>query len=171
MADLKETQGDISAAMETADEELEVWRKIEEQQCHGQTVYKPRPRSDSKKRKRKEKKRPPRKKSKYTEPDTDDDSIEDDSDADSDVESGCAGSNLDRGEPLKEDELATKIAELRSTKKEGRREKMNVNNQIKAVWKEIQDLDAEQEAIDALVSAICISARNEYSPDISIINK
>jgi hypothetical protein len=163
MADLKETQGDISAAMETADQELEVLGKIEEQQCHGQTVYKPRPRSDSKKRKRKEKKSPPRKKSKYTGADSDHDFIEDDSDADSDVESGYAGSNLDRGDPLKEDELATKISELRSTKKEGRREKMNIDDQIKAVRKEIKDLDAEQEAIDALVSSICISARNEYS--------
>ena len=165
MSDLKDTKGDISGAMETADEELEVWEKLQEQQSEGQTVYKPNPQSDSKKRKRADKKSPSRKKSKYTEPDMDDDFIDDDIDSASDAGSDYAAADADedRGEPLTEDAITNKIAELRTTKKIGRSEKAQIDEQIKAARREIQQLDTEQGAIDAQLSAKCISGRNEYS--------
>ena len=165
MSDLKETKGDISTTMETADEELEVWEKLQEQHSEGRTVYPPKAESLSKKRKRVDKKSPTRKKSKYTEPDTDDDFIDDDTDEPSEAGSDYATSEFDqdRGEPVTEDDITTKIADLRATKKIGPREKAQLDEQLKAIRKEILELDTEQDAIDAQLSAKCISGRNEYS--------
>ena len=163
---LKDTKGDISAAMETADEELEMWEKLQEDQNEGVVVYAPtKLKSTSKKRKRSGKTSTPRKKSKYVEPDTDDEFIDDGSDRDSDAGSYYSGadSEADRGEPLTEDHIILKIAELRAAKKAGRSKKFQVDEQIKAMRKEIAQLDSEQEVIDAELSARCISGRNEYS--------
>ena len=165
MSTLKETKVDTSTVMENADEEIEVWEKLQEQLNEGQTVYKPNTQSRSKKRKRTDKKSASRKKSKYTEPDSDDDFIDDDSDAVSEARSDYAvpDADQDRGEPLTEDDITTKIAELRTTKKIGRSEKVKIDDELKAIRKEILELNTEQDAIDAQLDAKCISGRNDYS--------
>jgi GTPase SAR1 family protein len=76
IADLKEAKSDMTAAMDSAEEELDVWEKLQEECSDGKAVFKPKPKSE--KRKRVSKSTPPRKKSKYTEPGSDDDFIEDD---------------------------------------------------------------------------------------------
>ena len=144
MSALKETKGDISATMESADEELEVWEKLQERLNEGQTVYKPKPDSQSKKRRRVDEKSPPRKKSKYTEPDTDDDFIDDGSDLTSEAGSEFAISKAvqNLGEALTEDEITTKIADLRTTKKIGRGEKVQIDEKLRAIRKEVLELDS-----------------------------
>jgi hypothetical protein len=159
--DLKDTKSDIAAAVDSAEEKIEVWEKLQEDENDGKTVYRPQP--ESKKRKLKAK-TTPRKKSKYTEVDSDDDDFIDDgsnaSDAGSDYDEP---SPQDPGEPLTEEEISAKIAELRATKKEGKNRRRETDDQIKAVREEVKNLNAEREEIDAKLSALCISGRNEYS--------
>lgn len=160
---LKETKSDISAAMEAADEELEVWEKLQEQSSAGQEVFMPKPKSQ--KRKRVGKPSKPRKKVNYADPDTEDDLDQQSDDVDSDAGSDYASSNTsdDQREPLTEDDITNKITELRITKKEGRHERNKVDEEIKILRRQIEEVDKENEAIDALLSGKCISGRNEYS--------
>ncbi len=64
---------------------------------------------------------------------------------------------------MTDDEITSKIAELRVAKKEGRREKLGIDEQMKDLRREIEQIDKENESIDAELSAKCISGRNEYS--------
>ncbi|KIX00086.1 uncharacterized protein Z518_10223 [Rhinocladiella mackenziei CBS 650.93] len=161
--ELKDTRSDISAAIDFAEEGLEVWEKLQEECNEGKPVFKPQPKSQ--KRKRTEKNSPARKKSKYVEPDTDDDFIDDDGDSDSDAGSNHASSDAteDRGEPLREDDIQRKIAELRGAKKERRRERLKLDDQLKGLRQQMDKINQERDGIDAELSARCISGRNEYS--------
>ncbi|KIW12407.1 hypothetical protein PV08_09684 [Exophiala spinifera] len=162
---LKATKSDINAALESQDEEVELWEKLQEDHRGGLTVYQPK--AATQKRKRVEVSIPSKKKSKYTEPDSDDDFIDDDDTHDSNSDGGSDyASSLDSddpGSPLTEDDIQTKITELRMMKKEGRRQKMQVDEEMKNLRKQIEEIDQENEAIDAELSAKCISGRNEYS--------
>jgi GTPase SAR1 family protein len=90
--DLRYTRSDIAAAMESADEEIEVWEKLQEDESDGRTVYKPSqiPRSGSPRPKRLRCGR----NHKYTEVDSDDDDFIDDRSNASD-----AGSDYDETSP------------------------------------------------------------------------
>ncbi|KAI1623100.1 hypothetical protein EDD37DRAFT_565877 [Exophiala viscosa] len=160
---LKDTRSDISAAMDAADEELEVWEKLQEDCSAGQTVFKPKPKSL--KRKRADKPSKPRKKPNYADPDTDDDFIYESDNAESDAGSDYTSSHTseDQGEPLTEDDITTKVTELRITKKEGRYERHKIDTEISANRRQIEEAEKENESIDALLSIKCISGRNEYS--------
>ncbi|KAK5195290.1 hypothetical protein LTR92_005420 [Exophiala xenobiotica] len=161
--DLKDTKSDINAAIEAADEEVEVWEKLQEDCNAGKEVYKPKPASQ--KRKRVEVSIPSKKKPKYAEPDTDDEFIDDGENSENDAASDYASSDTseDRGPPLTDDEITSKIAELRVAKKEGRREKLGIDDQMKELRQQIEQIDKENNSIDAELSAKCISGRNEYS--------
>ncbi|ETN43542.1 uncharacterized protein HMPREF1541_02701 [Cyphellophora europaea CBS 101466] len=156
---LKQTKADITAAMDVVDEELEKWEKLQEQAADGTAVY--RPKEKSQKRKRTEQSSPVRKKSKYTEPDSDDDFFDDD-DTRSDARSDYA-SPEEQGEPLTEVDIAMKIAELRSSKKDGRIEKIKADDSLKDIRRLVAAINEEAGGIDAELSAKCIAGRNEYS--------
>lgn len=162
--ELKDAKSDINAAMENVDEELEVWEKLQSDLSEGQTVYKPMQKSRKHKREddsgRAKNKRP-----NYAEPDSDDEFVADGSDSGSEVGSDYASSPAveDRGPPLTDDDISLKIADLRATKKEARREKHKIEDEIKKVNGQIDSVEKEREAIDTELSVKCISGRNEYS--------
>ena len=164
--DFKETKADITAAMDEVDEELKVWTDLSEKLSNNETVYKPKPKSQKRKRKGHSESPRRKKKSKYAEEDSDDDFINDNSDddkSDAGSDKDASDDDEDRGEPLTEEEIAAKISEFRATKKEGRRERLNIDDQIKKVRSQIAELDKEIAEIDAVISARCIAGRNDYS--------
>ncbi|OCT44484.1 tat pathway signal sequence [Cladophialophora carrionii] len=163
--DLKDTKLDITAAMETAEEDLELWEALQQDFNDGKTVF--RPTSKSQKRKREDDTGPTKKKKRpnYQEPDSDDDFIDDGDSSSSDAgsDNGSSGTGEDASEPLQEDEIAMKIADLRGTRKEGRREKIRIDQELQKLEDQIKDIEKESEHIDGTLSAKCISGRNEYS--------
>ncbi|KAJ9613364.1 hypothetical protein H2200_003306 [Cladophialophora chaetospira] len=161
---LKDMKADMLAAMEAGEDELEVWEKLLDDFNGGKTVFEPKQKSQ--KRKRADDSGPPKKKRpNYTEPDSDDDFIDDGDDSASDAGSGYAssGADQDQGAPLTENDISMKIADLRGRRKEGRREKTKVEQEIKELHDQITALDKESDQIDGKLSAKCISGRNEYS--------
>ena len=161
---LKETKVDMMAAMEANEEDLELWEKLQENFNSGTVVFRPKPKSHKRKRED-EIGLPKKKRPKYREPDSDDDFIDDGEESGSEAESDCSSSNAseDQGAPLTEDEISEKLADLRGTRKEGRREKVKIDDHIIDLRRQIADLDKESEGIDGELSVKCISGRNEYS--------
>ena len=169
--DLRETKSDVENAMETVDEETDLWEKLQEDYNDGKTVFAPK--SKSHKRKRADDASPSKKKKRpnYRDPDSDDDEFIDDrddgDDAESDAGSDYASSNAseDQGAPLSEDNILMKLAHLRGTRKDGRREKARIDEQIQELNKQIRKIEKESQGIDDKLSAKCISGRNDYSRD------
>ncbi len=161
--ELKETKFSMNAVMEILDDETEVWDKILEDFNSGVPVFEPKPKSQ--KRKREDDKGLSKKRPNYAEPDSDDDFIDDGSDSDNDAKSDYASptdSDFQRV-PLTEDEITMKSADIRGRRKEGRRAKATIDDEIKALRSEISDLEKESDSIDGKLSSACISGRNEYS--------
>ena len=158
---LKATKSNINSAIEAQDEEVEIWEKLQEDCQAGQTVYQPKP--PAQKRKRVEVSIPSRKKSKYAKSASDDDFTEGDSNSDGESYYPSSVTGEDRGTPLTGDDISSKIAELRLSKKEGRRQKIQIDEEMMILRKQIEQIDKEHEAVDVELSAKCISGRNEYS--------
>ena len=68
-----------------------------------------------------------------------------------------------QGEPLNEEQLATKIADLRSTKKESRRQRAELDEKIKSVRRQSSEAEEKAKKIKADMAALCIAGRNQYS--------
>jgi hypothetical protein len=161
--DNKAAKGDITAAMDEVDDQLDLWTDLSEKQSSGETVYKPQPKS--RKRKRSNQSSSSRKKSKSADRDSDDDDfIDDGSDAErSDDNDDEEELPEEQGEPLTEDEINAKISELKATKKDGRRQRLNIEEETKQLRRQMADLDKERATIEAAISAKCIAGRNDYS--------
>lgn len=162
MEELKDAKDDINAVMNSEDEQLEEWEALQDQLHQGETVYPPRKKTN--KRKRGQSKASSRKKSRYA--DSDDDFIDDDSDNGSSAESTPEEDDADREPnelPLSEEDIQNKIAELRASKKHGRREKQRIDEELKPIRSELQHLEGKRDEIDAQIRTICISGRNQYS--------
>lgn len=167
--DNKTAKGDITAAMDEVDDQLDIWTDLSEKQSNGDIVYTPKPKSL--KRKRSNQSSSPRKKSRSGDRDSEDDNfIDDDSDGEkSDDEDEEEESSEEQGEPLTEDQVNAKISELKSSKKEGRRQRLDVDEENKQLRREVADLDKERATIEAVISAKCIAGRNDYSRVSSLI--
>jgi chromosome segregation ATPase len=156
----KTSRGDYSVAIDEADEKLEIWMKLRDDAEDGKTVY--HPIVNSAKRKRPAVTSSSRKKSRIG--DSDDDFIDDDSykDNDSDNAESDDGSNDEaetRG-PLTEEDVTIKIAELKDIKRNGRQERLKLDEKIQDIKKQIDDLKRESDVIDATITASCIAGRN-----------
>lgn len=166
----RESLEDIATAMEKADDELEAWESVLSKCQSGETAYPPA--EKKKKEKTKKRKKAPaaksKKKSKYSE-DSDDDFVLSDGSNESDMDDFLTDNDEDEDEneetrePVSEDEALAKVEELRATKKEGRRTRIEIENVIKDLRKQVQANKQEQEASDAIISHECISGRNTYS--------
>ena len=84
----------------------------------------------------------------YVDPDSEDD--------------GCAAPESAQ-EPLMPEAVEEKLEELKRLKREARHERMNVEEQVKELQKQLRPLEDEEAAIDAKQSAMAISGRNAYS--------
>ncbi|MCJ1284331.1 hypothetical protein MMC26_003662 [Xylographa opegraphella] len=143
------------------DEQLELWEELEAKIKDGNTVYPP---NHDKKRK-KSAAESPRKKAKLSRDDDDDDFIDDEEEVveeDDDVEEEDETTSS-TNPPLTEEQITSKISELRTTKKEGRRQRTELDQKMKAIRTEIAAAKVAEERIESQISKVCIEGRNAYS--------
>lgn len=159
---IRETSEILNETFNYADEQLEVWECLKESLGDGNTVFAPK---ESTTKKRKKNSSPKRRKKPRRDSDSEDDFIDDgdsehcasDSEIKQDPDSG--GSE----EPLTEKNITVKIEELRSMKKEARKQRADIAGRVKELQKEKADAQSQEENIEAGMSALCISGRNRYS--------
>jgi hypothetical protein len=157
--ELKETQDVYRVAQKDTAKDIEIWEELLDSVNDGNTAYAP---VTSRKRKRVQQKSS--RKRRQRDPDSDDDFIssgeetaqsEGDSDSDDEVQPPQ--------KPLTEDEIKSKLRELRDAKKGARHEGITLSTQIKDLKDQMQDSKDNIAAIKAEISHICIAGRNEYS--------
>ncbi|PCG92705.1 Hypothetical protein PENO1_087350 [Penicillium occitanis (nom. inval.)] len=161
--ELKETKEEYTAVVDEIDEQIEIWEALKDDIDDGKTVYAPRDSSSSKKRKRGRQSKAsgaPRKRQRSSDSDLDSNyaSNDDNDGADSEEDE-----SEPKGEPLTLEDIEEKLAELKTTKKEGRRHRQEIEAEMKVVRKQISELNEEDAKVQAEMSHIAISGRNEYS--------
>jgi hypothetical protein len=157
----KSSKGDYSVAIEEADEALEIWMKLGDDAEDGGIVYPPVVKSS----KRKHSVAKPSSRKKLRMDDSDDDFIDDRSDDNNDSEDDASEDASDddaesRG-PLTQEDITIKIAELKDIKRNGRQERLKLDEKIKDIKKKIDNLTEESDAIEATIAANCIAGRND----------
>ncbi|KAI9881074.1 MAG: hypothetical protein M1830_008232 [Pleopsidium flavum] len=163
LKDLKTTFGE---AMEVADEQLELWDAKQKELENGEKVFAPAAGSTSNKKRKhgsgKSSRSTKRQRRSSGSESDDDQGSEDESDAYSEHDEE-QGVDEEAGDPLTEEQINLKIAELKSTKKEGRRQRIQLEERIKVLRREMDDMKNADQKIEAQMSAMCISGRNAYS--------
>jgi chromosome segregation ATPase len=159
IAGLKESKGIYGEVLNDTEDQLEAWDKLRDEAEEGRSVYAPK--DGGKKRKRSDKSQMQRKKriSEKTS-DDDDDSVDD---ATSEEEDDIDADTNSQREPLTIEEIEAKITELKSTKKEARLQRRELDVKMLTLREELKNLDAAHSTIEAEMSTICISGRNKYS--------
>jgi phage shock protein A len=157
ISDLKESREVYRLAMSTAADDIEVWEGLQDQLDDGKSVFAPSPKSN--KRKKTSSSKQSRNKKRHDD-DSDEDflaSDEDKSDSDNDVTFQSARVRL------LEPDIKDKLRELRDTKKNARREGMEIKLKMDELKPQISELQEKKNEIKAEVSRICIAGRNNYS--------
>jgi hypothetical protein len=158
--DLKESREVYKLAMSSATEDIELWETLHEQMDERKTVYAPLPKNHKRKNAGAGK-RPRKKKQAF---DDDDDSDEDFQNSDDDEsESDDEVTFQAERTRLSEADIKEKLKELRDTKKNARREGIEIKHSIDELKPRIRELEAKKEEIKASISRICIAGRNQYS--------
>jgi hypothetical protein len=159
LAELRESKAVFGEVLSDTDDQLEAWDKLRDDLEDGKTVYAPVP--GSKKRKKSDKLPKQRKKRTFERTSDDDNFIDDDDDVSSQDELQADAAS--QGEPLTSEIIEAKIAELKSTKKEARLQRRELDSRILTLREELKGLDSAHDEIEAEMSKICISGRNQYS--------
>ena len=162
---LQDSKEIYSEVMNDADEQVDVWETLEEGLKAGETVFAPLGKSPNRKRKGSDSSRPRKRQRRSSASDQEsigDDDHQDEDAADKDSEEEESAEEA-RGEPLDEEQVAAKIADLKSTKKESRRQKTELENKIKIMRAEINEAEKAAKKIQADMAALCIAGRNQYS--------
>lgn len=156
----KDLLSDVNDAVNKMDDEIDVWDDLYMKAQSGEVVYKPVT------KKRKESATPKsRKKPRYAEPDSDDDFIAGDDDngsVDASADDTDNESEPPR-DPVSEDEAFSKLEELRTAKKEARRQRIDIEKVMKDLRSQVSANKDEQHKFDAIISTACIAGRNNYS--------
>jgi len=160
LAELKESKAIFGEVLSDTDDQLEAWDKLLDDLEDGKTVYAPT--KESKKRKKSHKSPNQRKKRAFERTSDDDDFIDDEEDNAS-TQDNSQTDTASQGEPLTSEFIEAKIAELKSTKKEARLQRRELDAQILNLREELKGLDSAHNDIEAEMSKICISGRNQYS--------
>ncbi|KAG7055961.1 tat pathway signal sequence [Colletotrichum scovillei] len=153
--DAREEKSDLVDGLEQIDTLWDKWDDLASKYADGKTVFAP---SESKKRKRgattsKSRKR----KSSYSSSSESDDS---DYNSDSDKENDPDSQNR---QPLTEDKIHEKLADLKNQKKEIRQRRKEVDAALSNMRQEIKSIQAEEERLLGAAKAVCIQGRNNYS--------
>ena len=161
MKDFKAAYGEVMADV---DEQLETWELLKDDLEAGKTVFAPRPKP-SKKRKNAVESSKQRKKQRRSSDESsgDDDHSAYEEDASASEDEQDDDDSHQRGNPLKEDEITSKITALRNNKKEARRQRSEIDEKMTALRTEIEEASKAEKRINAEMAALCISGRNEYS--------
>ncbi|KAL8946392.1 MAG: hypothetical protein Q9222_007207 [Ikaeria aurantiellina] len=160
---IKDTRSMYTEVMNDTDDQLEIWEALSEEAEAGKDVFPPRV-SGSKKRKSEEKlsSRKKQRRSSDSGAESDGDFIEsdapnDEEEEDQDQEDGA------KGQPLTVEQITNKIAEFRSTKKEARRSKSGLEENIKSIRNQQAEVKTAKDETEAQITTACISGRNQYS--------
>lgn len=163
LKELKETKELLGATLNDADDQIEIWEDLKDSVEDGKTVYAPKSKASGKKRKGKSAKKPRKRRRRDA---TSDDDFLDDGDSDDNASEADPDEELESAEsrePLSEDQVVEKIGELRSMKKEARRQRLEITGKVKEIEKEKREAHDSEEKIEADMAALCISGRNGYS--------
>ncbi|KAH7117730.1 hypothetical protein B0J11DRAFT_90327 [Dendryphion nanum] len=166
---LRESEEIYAVAFRETDDELQVWKELQEQFDQGQTVYAPK--TNLGKRKNISSANNSRKRRQSKQNDSEDDVVvsddEIDETEDEDEDEPDDESDFEIVAPprksLDVDDLEMKITQLRSTKAEARRHRAETKEAIKDIVPRIKEVKAKATKIRAEMNAICIAGRNEYS--------
>ena len=152
MEDLKESQKIFQLAAREAGDDIEVWEELQDRHDNGKIVYAPAP------------KNPKRKKGgdgnklrKKRQADDDEESETEDEEDDEEIQAPR--------EPLTEDDIKSKLKDLKETKKRARREGLEIKPLIEELRPQIHEAQAKIKSTKAEISRICIAGRNEYSKE------
>ncbi|KAI6827790.1 hypothetical protein KC340_g9470 [Hortaea werneckii] len=163
----KKDHADVS---DRVDEQLEAFRDLLERAKEGETVYPPK--QEAKKRKRDGKRSSTSRKKRRShsissDSDANDQSSDPDFDDDSAADSNDEADDADKTdcEPLTVYQIEAKLDEMRKLKKECRQNRQQIEQKVRDIRKQMAPLKAEEAAIDAKQSALCIAGRNAYSRD------
>ncbi|KAF1980770.1 hypothetical protein K402DRAFT_343737 [Aulographum hederae CBS 113979] len=163
MDKLREEKSVFEEIIERSDSQIETWEDLQNDCKDEDTVYAPTEKSNKRKHVGKTSKKP-RKKRPNLESDDSDFIVSDDAESvgqSSDEDE--AESETDRGDPLTMEQIEEKLGQLKQQKKSARRNKSELETQIREKKKLVGELRAEQDKVTAQMNAICISGRNKYS--------
>ena len=162
--DLREAQEVYRIAQAEAAKDIDIWEELQERLDDGKTAYAPTTKSIKRKKTVSKHNDARKKRQKYQDESDDDFIATDDEDAlaesehDSDEEDIRAPRN-----PLTEEDIKTKLKELRESKKIARREILELKGSIEELRPQTRDLKEKIAAMKAEISHICIAGRNDYS--------
>ena len=162
--DLKESKDLFEEATTEADDQIEAWEKLEGQFESGDTVFAPEPKVAARKRKLgtgPESRKRQRLNSSDIE-DSDDSDFEEAGSDDSENHGSLVNDSRNR-QPLTEEQISTKIQELKATKKRARTQKAEVATKMDGLRKDLKEIKLAEDEIESSLSAMCISGRNDYS--------
>lgn len=163
---LKDTKIVLGEAMNDADEEIEVWETLKESFEDGKTVFAPK-KSTNKKRKSSNKNASRKRQRRMGKGDEAREDEDDETTSTSDNEADeVTSDNSEDGEdrePLDEAQITAKISEIRATKKDARNQRAELNEKSIALRKQIEEVRAKEQEVEAEISYSCISGRNQYS--------
>lgn len=164
LEEMKESKAVYGEVMADADEQLETWELLRDDLEAGKTVYAPRPKP-SKKRKNSNGSSKQRKKQRRSGDGSSegDDHSNYEEDASATEDEQVDEDSHPKGDPLDEEHITSKIAELRTTKKDARKVRTEIEEKLTAVRVEIEEASKAEKRIEAEMAALCISGRNAYS--------
>lgn len=163
LTDLKARKSNHADAIDSIDDSIEQWEDCGTMLEVGKTVYAPTTVTMKKRKRSSASASADRAKKRRTSGDSDDDDDFVVSDNDVQAEEAASMEEGAQGLPLTQEEIDDKLDELKKLKKEARREKIAIEEEIRENRMSIAPLDEEEERIDAIKSAKCIAGRNEYS--------
>ena len=132
---MKESKSVYSELMNDADDQLEVWDGLKEELEEGKTVFAPTAKSSGRKRKAKGSRKLQKKRRITSDSENDESEDEDYDDEETNDESESTDETT---QPLTEEQLSTRIAELKANRKKARHERTALEDKIKALGMEIK---------------------------------
>ncbi|KAK4442989.1 nuclear GTPase SLIP-GC [Podospora aff. communis PSN243] len=161
ISDLRDEKDTLDDLIDAIDQTWETWEALGKKLSKGKTVYAPQVKSPSNKRKRKAKPRGARKNRQSVDSDEDSDDISDtEMSGDSDKENDQPE---EVREPLTEEDIDRKLAELKAQKRELRARKKAKDEEMAGIRAEAKRLEAETKTLQSEIKAVCIKGRNAYS--------
>ncbi len=158
---LKESRVVYGEMFNDADEQIEVWETLRSSIEDGKVCFAPRARASKTKRKRNTEHRARKRQRRSGEEDSFDENSEDSEM--SEEEAADSPEEEETREPLTEEQVNAKLVELREMKREARRQRAELSDKMALIRKEINEATIGEKEIEAKMSALCISGRNEYS--------
>ncbi|ROW04317.1 hypothetical protein VSDG_00871 [Cytospora chrysosperma] len=155
---LKDRKNAIDDELEDLDTKFDQWEDLATKLRDGKTVYRP---SENASKKRKRSASPGRHRKRRGSVDTtfdSDDSYESDG---SDKEN--SQTVQETRTPLTEDEIEMELVQIKSQKKDFRKSRKTLDENISATKKELNSIVSQEKALLSEVKSICIKGRNEYS--------